>query len=176
MSITPIAARYASALFSLADEQGCLDEVGAELDFVARTIRDYPDLAKLLAHPLVSGGDKRATLLAVTPGATELTHRFLALVVDKGREAELPGMAAAYARQLDARHQRVFAEVITAVPLDEAAVAQLQTQLSGFLSQDVTLARRVDPEILGGVVVRVGDRLIDGSVKARLQELAESLN
>jgi F-type H+-transporting ATPase subunit delta len=176
MSVNPIADRYASAIFELATEQNCLDEVGQELKDIAHAIREYPDLAKLLHHPLVSAADKAETLLKLAAGATEITRNFLKVVVDKGREGVLPDMASAYNTRLDARLKRVQAIATTAAALDDEARSLLQRQLSSYLAQDVTLETRVDPAILGGVVVRVGDRLIDGSIKGRLRELAASLN
>ena len=176
MSVNPIAVRYAGAAFELAEDQGHLEEVGQELKDIAHAVREYPDLAKLLNHPLVTIADKTETLLKIAAGATEITRNFLRVVVDKGREGLLPDIAAAYAARLDARLSRVQAVATTAVAIDEAATHLLQRQLSSYLSQDVTLETRVDPAILGGVVVRVGDRLIDGSIKGRLQELAHSLN
>jgi F-type H+-transporting ATPase subunit delta len=176
MSVNPIADRYASAIFELAAEQDRLDEIGQELKDIAHAIREYPDLAKLLAHPLVGQADKAETLLSLAVGATETTRNFLKVVVDKGRETALPDIATAYSIRLDARLKRAQAVATTATALDDEARAHLQQQLSSYLAQDVTLESRVDPTILGGVIIRVGDRLIDGSIKGRLRELAASLN
>ncbi len=176
MSVNPIADRYASAIFELAEEQHQLDEVGAELNAIAHNISEVPDLGKLLNHPLVTRADKAATLVAISAGATATTRNFLQLVVDKDRQNLLTAIAAAYTARLDARFKRVKATATTAVAISDESKAQLERQLSEYLAQDVTLETRCDPAILGGVVVRVGDRLIDGSVKGRLQELANSLN
>jgi F-type H+-transporting ATPase subunit delta len=176
MNVNPIADRYASAIFELAAEQNKLDEIGQELKDIAHAIREYPDLARLLHHPLVTPADKIETLLKLAAGATETTRNFLQVVVDKGRQSALPDIAVAYNTKLDARLKRVQAIATTAVNLDDDARSLLQKQLSEYLAQEVSLETRVDPAILGGVVVRVGDRLIDGSIKGRRRELAANLN
>lgn len=176
MSQAAIAERYATALFELAVDQQKIDPVNDELRAIARIVREYPDLAKLLAHPLVSAADKQETLLKLAAGASDLLRNFLRLVVDKGRQTALPAIADSYRALVDAHYKRVVAQVTTAVPMDEETQHLLKKQLSDYLAQDVQILAHEDPAILGGVVVRVGDRLIDGSVRGRLQALAQSLN
>ncbi|MDH3402031.1 MAG: ATP synthase F1 subunit delta [Acidobacteriota bacterium] len=167
---------YAESLFALAEERGAADEVAGELtDLVAVMERD-PDLGAFFASPLVDRAGRRKVLEASLRGAaSDLVVDTLQVMNSKGRLAFVPALAAAYGDVLDERRGRVDVAVTTAVELSEPLWRRLRETLGRATKREVRIVVTVDPGILGGVIVSVGDRKIDYSLAADLRRLDHQL-
>jgi F-type H+-transporting ATPase subunit delta len=169
--------RYASALFDLASEKGFVTAVESDLDSLGQAIVVTPDLADLIRNPRVGRADATKAIDAVAQviGVSELTRNFLGVLAQNGRLAALPEIVRAFATIAAAQRGEVTAEVTSAHPLDDQQVAQLAQKLKTREGKEVKIKATVDPEILGGLVVRIGSRQIDGSIRTRLNSLAQKM-
>jgi F-type H+-transporting ATPase subunit delta len=170
---TGVAGRYASALFELAEGAKALDPVAQDLATFRRMLDDSADLRRLIASPVVGREVQGKALMAVLDAAqiSGLARKFIGAVAANGRARELPGMAAAYLAELARRRGETTATVTTAVPLTPEQLGQLTTTLRGLVGAKVAIDARVEPDILGGLVVKVGSRLFDSSIRSKLQRL-----
>lgn len=171
-----LAQKYAQAVYELAAAQGALDAVERQLDIVEDQINSHPDLAALIYHPRVPAVAKKETLRRIF--ASELTgfvNNFLLLLIDKRRETALSAIIAEYKNLANAARNIAQADVITALPLTESEKKALADKLSKISGQTVLIKTRLDPAILGGVIVKLGDKLIDGSVRRQIENLKEAL-
>jgi F-type H+-transporting ATPase subunit delta len=168
-----LAGRYAAALFELADDEDALDAVAGDLGNFRSLLDDSEDLRRLIRSPVLSreAQGRAVTALAERAGFQQLTVRFLGLLAHKRRLFALPEIIASYQAMLAHPKGEVGGELVSAVPLSEEQAHAVQEQLSAALGQTVTLARVVDPALLGGLVVRVGSRMIDASLRTKLQRL-----
>jgi F-type H+-transporting ATPase subunit delta len=168
-----IAERYASALFQLAESQNVLDQVAGDLQTLKAMIHESADLRRLVDSPVLSRIEqgKAVAALAAAAGFTDLTRRFLGLAAQNRRLFTLPGVIASYLGRLAARRGELSASVAAAVALSpaqqDALVSSLKTAFGGNVIVDV----KVDPSLLGGLVVKVGSRMVDSSLKTKLQHL-----
>ncbi len=174
---TGLAQRYATAVFELAKDGKKLDQVGQDLAGLVGMMRQSADLKRLVESPVISRADQGKAILAIVKkaGADPLTSRFLGILAEHRRLFALPGIAKAYAAMLSAHKGEIEAEVVSAVPLDAVQLETLKKSIAGFLGQAVTVETRVDPALLGGVVVRVGSRMLDASLRTKLQQLEQTL-
>jgi F-type H+-transporting ATPase subunit delta len=171
---TGVAGRYASALFDLADEAKSLDQVAQDLTTFRNMVSESPDLARLLVSPVVGRELQGKALLAVldAAGIKGLTRNFIGAVAANGRARELVAMAYAFLAELASRRGETTATVTSAVPLSPAQLQQLSNTLRSVLGgAKISIDARVEPEILGGLVVKVGSRLFDSSIRSKLQRL-----
>jgi F-type H+-transporting ATPase subunit delta len=172
---------YAESLVAAALKQPngtkLVDSLGAELDdFVANVLGKSPEVAAFLASPAIGKRAKAAALGAALPGQTsELFRGMLTVLTKNNRLNLLAGIAAAYRQLLDERAGRIRVKVTAAAPLSDTQRATLTSTLTTLLKQQPVLAVRVDPELLGGLVVQIGDRVIDTSVRTRLNTLRTQL-
>ncbi len=174
---TDIGERYALALFELADGQGALATVEADLKALKAMQAENADLRRLVASPAYTAEDKRRGLAAVVEAADlqALTRKFVGLVAANGRAAALPAMIAAFERLAAARRGTVAAEVTTAVPLTPDQATGVAAALRQALGRDPEVTTRVDPALLGGIRVQVGSRVFDASLRNRLDHLKFAL-
>lgn len=174
---TEAGARYARALFDLAAEGGETDAVRADLKSLKAMLTDSADLRRLVADPTFSAEDKGKGLvaLAMKAGMTMTTAKFLGLLTQNGRAADLLGVIASFERLYAAQTGSVAAEVTSAVALTKAQLDGVKAQLRASLGKDPEIETRVDPAILGGLKVKVGSRLYDASLKTRLDQLKFAL-
>jgi len=172
------ARRYARALLDVALEKKQAEPLREELDAVVGMVGGHRDLAALLANPAVSAERKRKLAEAVARQAklSDLATRLLTLLGERDRLAELPAIAAAYARLLNAHRGVVAAEAVSAAPLDEAQAQAVARALGGVTGGEVDLTTRVDPALVGGMLVKMQGRTYDGSVRARLLSLRRRLS
>lgn len=172
-----LAGRYAAALYDLAGEQGVVTAVETDLDTLAAAVRESADLAALLKNPEVSrdAAAKAVDAVAEHLKLSSLTRNFLGVLAANRRLASLPDVVRAFAAIAAAARGEVTAEVTTAHPLDEAQLAQLADKLKAREGRSVTVKAHVDPAILGGLVVKIGSRMIDGSIRTRLNSLAQAM-
>jgi F-type H+-transporting ATPase subunit delta len=168
-----LAGRYAVALFELARDQDALDEVAGDLTGFRSLLQESADLRRLIDSPVLSREDQGRAIsaLAERAGFAGLTQQFLGLLAQKRRLFALPAIIEAYLAMLGQHKGEVSAELVSAVALTDEQLAAVKEQLSKAVGQSVTLATAVDPNLLGGLVVRVGSRMIDASLRTKLQRL-----
>jgi len=171
-----VSRRYAKALFDLAQEKGLLDQVAREFGYVVQMIETQPHLRAFMNDVMISPPKKREVLSRVFDGKiSPLVRNFLFLVVQKRREAYLPAMYRAFEELANEALGVVEVEVRSAVPLEEQTARKLEAALVTRLGKRVKFRTQVAPELIGGLVVRVGDTLMDGSVRTRLRRMHERL-
>jgi F-type H+-transporting ATPase subunit delta len=177
MSVSIVARRYAQALFELGVEQGQLDKVVEEMAAFAGAWETSADLRNAIENPLVPHPAKKAVVgeLADRIGASPTTRHALRLLVDRRRTKTLPYVAQKLRELADARLGVVRAEVTTAAPLSDGFYARLQTRLEKMTGKRVAIDRRTDASLIAGVITRIGDRIIDGSLRTRLHSLRDAM-
>lgn len=168
-----LAGRYASALFELADSGKQLDAVAADLGTIRALIDESPELRRLITSPVIAREAQSKAVLAVLEAAKvgPLTRNFVGVVAQKRRLAQLPAMIHAFLAELARRRGETTVDVVSAVPLTPAQLDKLTETLHGIVGRKVTVAARVDKEILGGLIVKVGSRMFDSSIRTKLQRL-----
>jgi len=171
-----VAGVYARSLLVLAGESGAEAAIGEELDGLAALGDSKPAFARFLADPLVEAETRGAGLEKMLRGrASDVLLDCLQVMNRKGRLALLPALAAAYRQELDRLRHEVDVEITTAVPLGDAQRRALSSAVERYAGLKPRLRATVDASILGGMVVRVGDRKIDGSVARDLGKLGDRL-
>ena len=168
-----LAGRYAAALYDLAQEQGALDRTTEEMDALGRLIDESDPFRTFLGNPLIDASEGTKALRAVLQeqGFGKLVQDFAGVLSDNRRRFMLRSVVTAYARIVDEKRGVVRAEVISAHPLTDVQREQLRARLIEAGYGNVNIDERVDPDLLGGLVVRIGARLYDTSLKSRLQRL-----
>lgn len=175
--ISGVAERYASSLFDLALEAGSVESVGADLDKFQSLINESADLKRLIVSPIFSADDQFKAISAIIAkaGISGLVGNFLKVVARNRRLFAVPGIVKSY-RETAARHRgEVSAEVTSAHALTAAQQTELKAALKGVTGKDVTLNVTVEPSILGGLIVKVGSRQIDTSLRTKLSSLKLAL-
>lgn len=172
-----VAERYASSLFELALEAGVVEAVGADLDRFQALLDESDDLKRLVASPVFSAEDQSKAISAIVEkaGISGLAANFLKVVANNRRLFAVPGMIASYRTIAAAHRGEIVAEVTSAHALDEAQETELKAALKSVTGKDVTIALTVDPSILGGLIVKVGSRQIDTSLRTKLSTLKLAL-
>lgn len=172
-----IARRYARALLGLALDEGIEKRAGEDLARVKELFEREPALRQVLENPAIRVSERDALLTAVleVAGVHATVTRFFRFLLENNRIAHVAGIAAEYRRQADDHMGRISAEVITATPLDGASRDRIAAALKTYTGKDVAIEGRVDPEILAGVVTRIGHVVIDGSLRAQLERLRKEL-
>jgi F-type H+-transporting ATPase subunit delta len=166
--------RYASALFDLASESGIVTAVEGDLDRFDAALRETPDLQGLIRNPEISreAAGRAIGSVADLLGAAPLTRNFLGVLAANRRLSSLPKVISAFRAIAAAARGEVTAEVASAHPLDDGQVEALKQKLAAREGRNIKLTTRVDPELLGGLVVTVGSKRIDSSIRTRLNTLA----
>ena len=172
-----LAGRYASALFDLASEAGTVTAVEGDLDRLAEALHESAELRALIRNPEVSREQigKVVGGIGAYLGLAELTKNFLGVLAENRRIADLPAMIRAFHAIAAAQRGEVTAEVASAHALTDAQLATLEQKLRAREGRTVKLKTRVDPDLLGGLVVTVGSKRIDGSIRTRLNSLAQAM-
>jgi len=167
---------YAAAILELAKAEDELARVGDEMFRVARAFESSDELREALTDPRLPIERKKAIVDDLLGGKTSsLVVNLVNFVVGVGMSSDLPAIADKLAERAAAERNKVIAEVRTAIELDEETIARLGASLSRATGKDVEVKTVVDPSVVGGVVARVGDTVIDGSLSHRMQELRETL-
>jgi F-type H+-transporting ATPase subunit delta len=175
--LSGIAERYATALYDLADETKSLDAVAQDLRNLKNLIAGSPDLRRFLRSPLIDRQAQTKAMLAVLEAAKtgDLLRKFVGVVGGHRRLFALPGMIDAFLRQLAKRRGEVTVHVSSARPLSAEQSAQLTDTLKRAVGQKINIESKVEPELIGGLVVRVGSRMVDTSIRTQLQKLRRAL-
>ena len=168
-----LAARYATALFELADDKHQLDEVATDLTALKAMIAGSADLRRLLRSPVLTRDEQGRAMAALLgrAGLGDLVRRFVGLVADNRRLFALSPMIDAYLARLRSRRGEVTAEVTAARPLSERQRQAVVDALRRALGGKIALEAKVDSGLIGGFVVRVGSRMVDGSLRTKLRRL-----
>ena len=167
---------YAAAILEVAKAEGELARVGDEMFRIARAFESSNELREALTDPRLPSDRKKAIVDDLLGGKTSsLSVNLVNFVVGVGMSSDLPAIADRLAERAAAERNKVIAEVRSAIELDDATVARLSESLSRATGKDVEVKTVVDPAVVGGIVARVGDTVIDGSLSHRMQELRETL-
>lgn len=171
------AKRYAKAVFDLASESGELDKITSEFRALGALVDSSAELKLALSNPMVDPAERKALMKAILDrsGVSVLTKNAVLLITDQRRSDVLPQIAEDLARLSDEKAGRIQAEVTSAAALSEPQYQRVSASLEKLTGRKISLARKVDASLIGGVVVRVGDRVFDGSVATRLRELRTAL-
>jgi F-type H+-transporting ATPase subunit delta len=171
--VSGLAERYAAALFDLADERRMLDGVASDLRQLGAMLQASSDLMRLIRSPVLSRAQQGAAMGVVAERAelSPLVRDFLAVVARNRRLFAVPVMIEAFLTKLAARRGEVNAQVTAAQALSEAQIAALNEQLRRSIGSRVSVDVQVDPRLIGGMIVKVGSRMVDGSVRSKLRRL-----
>lgn len=175
--VSGMAGRYATALFELADEAGAIDSVKADLDRLSALIAESADLARLVKSPVFTADVQLSAMTAILDkaGIGGLAGNFVKLVAQNRRLFALPQMIAAFAALVAAKRGETTAQVTAAQPLSDAHLAELKDTLAEKTGKDVKLDVTVDPSILGGLIVKLGSRMVDASLKTKLNSIRHAM-
>lgn len=172
-----LAGRYASALFDLAAENGTVTAVESDLEKLDAALSESEELMMLTTNPRVSRGEAATALNGISDvlGLSDLTRNFLGVVAQNRRLGHLPQIVRAFGQIAAAQRGEVTASVTSAHPLSDEQLAQLKEKLTKREGRTVKLDAHVDPDLLGGLVVTIGSKRIDGSIRTRLNSLAQAM-
>ena len=172
--VAGLAGRYATALFELARDERQLETVGQSLERLRVALEQSPEFAALTTSPLLGRAEAARGALAVADslGVDATTRSFVGVLARNRRLGSLGDVIRGFNKLMAAHRGETTAEVTSAHPLSDDQVAALKTKLRAGLGRDVAVDLRVDPSILGGLVVRIGSRMIDSSLKTKLDTLA----
>ncbi len=175
--VSPVAQRYAAALFELAVEVDVVDSVEADLNTFDTLVAESEDLRRLVRSPVFSADDQISALKALSAkaGLGEHTTNFLMLVAKKRRLFAVTEMIAGYRWRASRHRGEIAAEIISAEPLSDAQISDLTEALRGATDKTVKLHQAVDASLIGGLIVRLGSRMIDTSLKTKLNSLKIAL-
>jgi F-type H+-transporting ATPase subunit delta len=172
-----VAERYAQAIFELGVETGGVTALIEDFHKLAEIFKQAPDLRKIMGNPLVPEADRLATIAEICErvGVTDLTKNAVGLLTRRKRIGALDGIAEELDRLSDQRAGIVRATVVSAEPLTEWFADKLTEELRSMTGRRVVLDRKHDPELLAGLIIRIGDQVIDGSARTKLAELSAYL-
>lgn len=171
---TAIAKRYAQAIAQIAQEQGSWDQWVEDLRLLSRLVQETA-FRQAMESPKLPQAEKFAFLDQHVTNARPLARQLTKLLVMKRRISILPELADAFQLLVDAHRGLEHVNLVTAVPLEPEDEVALKARLEAYTGKQVALTTEVDPTIIGGVVIRIGDKLIDGSTQGRLQALRRQL-
>ncbi len=172
-----LSGRYAKALFELASENKTIESVAQSLGGLSAALAASSDLAAMTVNPLLSrdAGANAIAAVAASMKLDALTSKFLGVLAQNRRLGELANIIRAYESLASAHRGEATAEVTSAHPLDAAQVTALKAKLKAKVGRDVAIAQKVDPALLGGLIVKIGSQMIDSSIKTRLNTLATAM-
>lgn len=176
MRPTALARRYAGALFGAAKDADVVDKIESDLGFLTYSLETVPRLQEVLSHPLIPADQKRGIIAeAFSEEIQQIALHFLGLLIDKRREAILPDVEQEYVRIANEFRGIVPAVVTSAAPLSADERKKLQAKLEESTGKRLDLRLEEDPSLIGGLTVRIGDTIMDGSVRGYLASLKERL-
>lgn len=175
MRNTKVAARYARALLDLAVEQGNLDSVLGDMQVFSATVKDSSEFELLLSNPVVKADKKIEIFKLAFEPFEKSTQDFIAMITNNGREAMLGDIAEAFEAQVKEHRGIVPMTITSAVPLDDSTRAAIMAKVQASVEGTLEVEEKVDESLIGGFVVRMGDRQIDASVASQLNNLKQRL-
>jgi F-type H+-transporting ATPase subunit delta len=165
--------RYAKALLAIGIEKKTTDRLGEELASMAAAVEISRDLRTVLSNPSIELAARRGVLYEITSrlALSPMVKNLLSLLLERGRIHRVPDISREFRRLADEEAGRIRAEVRSAKPLGEDVMTRLKGAVEGATGKKVELTRHVDPDLLGGVVLRIGSKVYDGSIRAQLNRL-----
>ena len=172
-----LAGRYALALFGLVREEKQIEAVGASLATLRRGMAESEDLRALTTSPLIGRADASGAIVGIAEsmGLDPLTRNFLGVLARNGRLSKLDSVIRAFDSLAACHRGEINAEVTTAHPLSDDQVEAIRANLRTRMGRDIAVAMEVDPAILGGLVVKIGSQMIDGSIRTKLNNVAQAM-
>lgn len=171
-----VARRYAEAFFSIAREAGKVDEYQQELELVVRAIDETDLLKEYFAHLLIPAKEKKELASKIFAGQiSQATLNFVSIIIDKKREAYLALITEQYTDMADEQRNILKAEMYSACEIPEGDVNELAERLSASTGKKVQLKPMVDPSLLGGIKIRIGDQIVDATVAKKLEMLKKAM-
>ena len=170
-----VASTYAEALYEAALEADAVDQVAADVDAFTQAVGESDELRMALENPEIDSGAKKGVVAAIAADAQPLFANFLQVLVERGRLAELLEIADAFRERVSRATARLEVEAVTAIPLPDDLRARIVESLEAKTSTTVELTESVDPDVVGGLVLRVGEVVVDGSIRHRIEELRRDL-
>lgn len=171
-----VARRYAEAFFSIAQDHGKIDQYQQELELVANAIKESEVLRDYLAHLLIPAKDKKESITKIFgENLSQVTLNFLLMIIDKRREAYIEAIVDEYKELADISRNIAKAELISAQEVSEDDLNVLAQKLSASTGKTVQLKQTIDPSLIGGVKLKIGDQIIDGTVAKKLEMLKTQL-
>ena len=172
-----LSGRYASALFDLANEQSFVSAVESDLEKLDAALRESADLKGLISNPQLGrdAAGRAMDSVAGLLGLGDLTKKFLGVLASNRRLSALPDVIRAFGQIAAAHRGEVSAEVASAHPLDDSQIEQLRQKLEAREGRSVKIRTSVEPDLLGGLVVTIGSKRIDSSIRTRLNSLAQAM-
>ncbi len=176
MAGDPLVKGYAEALFQVAKAEGKLDPIEEELTHLLNSLESNAELKEFLSDPQISSEGKKSALLKIFgEKVSPIILHWVNLVVDQGRQRRLPLMIETFFSLAQEAREKVTAEIITSIPLSEDLLHRLEEELSKATKKQVFLKPLVDESILGGVIVKLENKVFDGSIKHRLEEIKREM-
>lgn len=170
-----VARRYAEAFFSIAQETDKIDQYQQELEVIVKTIQETENLEEYFAHLLIPVREKRELAKKIFVGISQMTLNFLLMVIDKRRETYIGIITEEYREMADQSRNITKADFIAAQEVPAEEIKTLAEKLSKSTGKTVQLKPMIDPSLIGGIKIRIGDQIIDGTVAKKLEMLRETL-
>jgi F-type H+-transporting ATPase subunit delta len=171
----PAGAVYGEALYEAAEDRGEVKQAHGDLQAIGQAMAENLQLTRVLFNPAFPEAGKKQILQKLTAGSSTVVQNAVLVLVDHGRITALPDLIEAFDERYARRQKQLEVELTTAVPIDDAQAELLRARLAAQTGADISLSRKVDPSIVGGLVLRVRDLLIDASVRGKLDSLRLSL-
>lgn len=167
---------YSEAIFEIALEEGRLTDIQNEFNFVINAFKEYPDFFEIIKTPKISAKEKKMILHETFESHVSQTLlNFLKIIIDKKRGTDILDIKNAFDVRIDTHNNVVKATVESVIPLSEEQLESLKGTLAKMTGKNVFIETRLNPELIGGLVVKMGDHIIDGSVKFKLEGMLEGL-
>ena len=170
-----VSSTYADALFDAASEQDVVSEVADQLEAFSRAATESEELAAALGDPKLDAAAKKSVITNLTANSNPIVSNFLQVLVDRGRLADLGIISRAFQTKVAEAQGRIEITAVTAIPLDEAMRQKILQRIEQQIGRKAELTERVDEELIGGIVLEVGEIRVDGSVRNRLDTLRRRL-
>lgn len=176
MASSRIASRYSKSLFDLAVQDNKIDQIKEDMLLIESICESSNELVALLKNPIVKAENKKAVMLKLISETDKSTQDFVSFLIDKKREEELPSIASQFVASYNQMKGISQATVVSAVPLSDKKLSQMQSYVEQLLNQsDIQLQNKVDSSIIGGVIIKYEDKLLDKSVSKELREIRKQL-
>ncbi|ADY53053.1 ATP synthase F1 subcomplex delta subunit [Pseudopedobacter saltans DSM 12145] len=175
MSEIKVASRYAKSLLDLAIEKNVEKEVRNDMQLFADTLKANPELATVIKNPIISLDKKRNILSAIFEGKLQqVTYSFFNIMINKGRAAVLQGAAREFVNQYNVHNNINTVKVVSATPLTEISKEEIINRVKSVLGGEVILNASVDENLIGGIVLTIGDKQYDASIASKLSQLKKA--
>ncbi|HSA07393.1 MAG TPA: ATP synthase F1 subunit delta [Candidatus Gastranaerophilales bacterium] len=176
LGISIIADKYAIAMFELAETHDLLDNINSDLFLVKNIISTSNDLRNFIDHPLINSADKKDALEKIFAESVSLySLNLIRLLTDRNRLFILPFIADYYQKILYKKRNMDIAQVITAIPVDENVLVRTREKLENLFKKRIKIESMVDKDLIAGMIIKIGDKIIDGSIKTKLENMKKQL-